>query len=271
MSRSSNLVDWENTTDALPNGNLWATQSFWAPDVSFHDGLYYMFYAAEQTNGGNMCIGIATSADPMGPFKDKGTPFLCGTNAQTIDPKMFDAPDGSIYLYWGSDFSPLMVRQLDSTRMNWAPNSQATALIYPDNSEYGALVEGSWVTHNPRQSNYYFLFYSGNNCCTPGEHYAVMVARSLSPTGPFEKLGNPIIVLGNGFDAPGHNSVLTDEAGEDWMFYHAYQSSNLSQGRKLMMDHILYLNDWPTIGGVLNVSGTPSSSGLGPVYASMLI
>lgn len=49
------------------------------------------------------------------------------------------------------------------------------------------------------------------------------------------------------------------------MFYHAYQGSDRSQ-RKLLMDRIMYLNDWPTIGGVPGASGIPSNSGIGPVY-----
>jgi hypothetical protein len=49
------------------------------------------------------------------------------------------------------------------------------------------------------------------------------------------------------------------------MFYHAFNNGELTE-RKLMMDHIMYLNDWPTIGGVPGQSGSPSTSGIGPVY-----
>ena len=50
---------------------------------------------------------------------------------------------------------------------------------------FPVLVEGSWVT---RHGGYYYLFYSGDNCCGPKANYAVMVARSKSATGPFETL-----------------------------------------------------------------------------------
>ena len=39
-----------------------------------------------------------------------------------------------------------------------------------------------------KRGDFYYLFYSGDNCCGPKAHYAVMVARSRSATGPFETL-----------------------------------------------------------------------------------
>ena len=74
------------------------------------------------------------------------------------------------------------------------------------------LVEG--IVGRSAMAAYYYLFYSGDNCCGPKANYAVMVARSRSATGPFETLeqatGKPHSIIlekrGNWF-APGHNSV----------------------------------------------------------------
>jgi len=43
-SQSTNLVNWTDTTDALPQGNSWASGNYWAPDVSFHNGTYLLFF-----------------------------------------------------------------------------------------------------------------------------------------------------------------------------------------------------------------------------------
>ena len=40
---------------------------------------------------------------------------------------------------------------------------------------YQRLVEGAWVH---RRDGWYYLFYSGDNCCGPNAHYATLVARS---------------------------------------------------------------------------------------------
>ena len=79
-----------------------------------------------------------------------------------------------------------------------------------------------------RHGGYYYLFYSGDNCCGAKANYAVMVARSRSALGPFETLeqatGAPhsIILQKRGqWIAPGHNSIVTNSAGHDWIVYHA--------------------------------------------------
>ena len=84
----------------------------------------------------------------------------------------------------------------------------------PVKDAFPVLVEGSWVV---RHGDYYYLFYSGDNCCGAKANYAVMVARSKSATGPFETLeqatGKPHSIIlekrGHWF-APGHNSIVTD-------------------------------------------------------------
>ena len=100
-----------------------------------------------------------------------------------------DPATGQKLLYWGSGFGPIMVQPLADDRMSFAPGSAATNLVdvikTDDPRNYQRLVEGAWVT---RKDGYYYLFYSGDNCCGANAHYAVMVARSRSATGPFETL-----------------------------------------------------------------------------------
>lgn len=45
----------------------------------------------------------------------------------------------------------------------------------------------------------------------------------------------------------GHNSeIVTDEAGNDWFFYHAVSTKN-PDGRVLMLDKINWENEWPVV------------------------
>jgi arabinan endo-1,5-alpha-L-arabinosidase len=48
-ARSKDLVRWEVLGDALPVKPSWAskTQDFWAPDVKFAGGRYYLYYSAK--------------------------------------------------------------------------------------------------------------------------------------------------------------------------------------------------------------------------------
>jgi arabinan endo-1,5-alpha-L-arabinosidase len=81
------------------------------------------------------------------------------------------------------------VQPLAPDRVSFAPGSRPTPLVdverTADTTRYQRLVEGAWVVY---REPWYYLFYSGDNCCGPRAHYAVMVARSRSATGPFETL-----------------------------------------------------------------------------------
>lgn len=269
VARSRNLARWEWLGEGLPVKPRWAdaTQRFWAPHVSEANGIYYLYYSAQPNDGGALCLAVATAEHPAGPFVDKGEPLLSGgVGFENIDPMAFDDPaTGRRLLYWGSGFGPLRVRELAADRLSFAPGSQETALVYPapqsGAGQYQHLIEGSWVV---LRHGWYYLFYSGNNCCGPDAHYAVLVARARHATGPFETLaqatGRPdsaILTANAHWRAPGHNCVVTDRTGHDLLAYHAidprqptFDAINDEQGysrRVLLLDRLIYENGWPRV------------------------
>jgi arabinan endo-1,5-alpha-L-arabinosidase len=269
VARSSDLVHWQHLGDALPARPGWAatTQDFWAPDVVRDGRRYVMYYSAKPDTADErhgLCLGVATASSPAGPFTDMGHPLQCGHGFVNIDPMAFDDPaTGKRLLYWGSGFAPIKVQQLARDRMSFAPGSSARDLVpaNPVKDAFPVLVEGSWVIH---RGGYYYLFYSGDNCCGPKANYAVMVARSKSAMGPFETLeqatGKPhsIILEKRGYwIAPGHNSVITDSAGNDWMLYHAVDArrpretakDELNTRRVMLIDRIKWVDGWPVMDG----------------------
>jgi arabinan endo-1,5-alpha-L-arabinosidase len=282
VARSRDLVSWTTLGEALPTKPAWASESqnFWAPDVNEREGRFVMYYstqidASQRVNSTDgFCIGMATAPTAAGPFVDVGHPVTCGPSFTTIDPMGFDDPQtGKHLLYWGSAGAPLSVQELAGDRATFASGSVATALVSPRSGgaadAYDAgLVEGPWVTfHAP----YYYLFFSGNNCCGSGAHYAVMVARATAATGPFEVLtsaggtsAQPILRAGTTWTAPGHNAIVRDAAGTDWMLYHAIDPAhpyllpgNTSISRRpMLLDRVSYVNGWPSVG----ISGVPTST-----------
>lgn len=262
--KSTNLVDWSYIGDALPTKPKWADKDFWAPHVLYDVQLktYFLYYSGESVSAPGKCLGVATSKSPAGPFIDKGEPLLCGNGFINIDPMAFDDPKtGKKLLYWGSGFEPLKVQELSEDRLQFKEGSRTKTLVNPiinnEPSNYQNLVEGSWVTFH---DGYYYLYYSGDNCCGEKAHYAVMVARSKNAEGPFEtlaeatKTANSVILnKDEKWIAPGHNSVVTDDHGQEWMVYHAIDSKNPNGGRIVLIDKITYKNGWPIVN-----SGTPS-------------
>lgn len=73
VASSPNLVNWTYHGEALnisQTGSFrWIGQNTWAPDVSFHNSRYYMYFAASGPTG-VMCIAAGVSVNPLGPFDD---------------------------------------------------------------------------------------------------------------------------------------------------------------------------------------------------------
>ena len=278
VARSGDLTNWTLLGDALPVKPAWAskTQDFWAPHVHSADGRYYLYYSAKpdaaltDTKRG-LCLAVATAERPEGPFVDSGKPLQCGPGFVNIDPMAFDDPaSGKRLLYWGSGFAPIKVQELGPDRVSFARGSAPIDLVSTikaeDPANYQRLVEGAWVV---RRGAFYYLFYSGDNCCGPKAHYAVMVARSRSATGPFETLAaatgapNSVILQANAsWIAPGHNSIFTDARGDDWIVYHAVDarrsrskdSDDVNSRRIMLIDRIEWVDGWPRV-----ATGSPSS------------
>lgn len=269
VARSRDLVAWEYLGEGLPAKPSWAllSQKIWAPHVSEHDGRYYLYYSTRPDGADYFSLAVAVAAAPAGPFVDCGRPMLPGPGFTCIDPMAYDDPaTGQRLLYWGSGFGPIWVRELAADRLNFAPGSEAVAVLHPspsdDPADYHRLIEGAWVH---QRAGWYYLFFSGDNCCGPHAHYAVLVARARHATGPFETYAtataNPhaaLLAANTHWHAPGHNCVVTDAAGHDWLACHAidprqptFDAIDDSEGysrRVLILARLEYDADgWPVV------------------------
>jgi arabinan endo-1,5-alpha-L-arabinosidase len=159
------------------------------------------------------------------------------------------------------------VRELGADRLHFSAEPAQPVLLADAKEDYSSLVEGAWVTY---RDGTYYLFYSGDHCCRRAPRYAVMVARSQSPFGPFEKSPRPILERSEAWIAPGHCSVLSDDAGNDWLFYHAMASRHFGADgsrlqdfvpRPMLMERLVYEDGWP------RVAASAPSSGARPAPA----
>lgn len=261
VARSTNLQDWTLLGDALPEKPRWATKDFWAPHVLFDEALqkFVLFYSGESGKG--KCLGVAYADQAQGPFVDMGKPLLCGEGFVNIDPMAFIDPNTKRkLLYWGSDHQPIKVQEMAEDWSGFKPGSKPTAVMSAgQEKKYDRLIEGAWVDYH---EGYYYLYYSGDNCCGLEASYAVLVARSKNATGPFERLGhykhtNSSVVLekDSSWLAPGHNSIFRDAKGQAYIAYHA-MPINASTGkpdsydtRVALIKPLDYQHGWPSISG----------------------
>ena len=267
VATSTDLFTWTFVDDALPQKPTWAstTQNYWAPHVLYDASIkqYVLFYCAKNNDTTyGMCIGVAFSSSPTGPFVDKGTPLMKGKEFKVLDPMaMIDPKTKKKVMYWGSDFAPISATQLTGDWKDIVPSS--TIAVVPTNKEkeYTKLVEGAWVDYHEGK---YYLYYSGDNCCGDNANYAVMVARADNAFGPFTRLGETkadsssvILAKDNTWFAPGHNSIVHDKDGNIWITYHAIwkneadASKALKQNkyvrRVMCVEPVVYKNGWPVV------------------------
>lgn len=252
---SADLQHWELLGDALPEPPVWANTHYWAPHVLYDAALrkYVLFYSGESVSDSTgKCLGVAYADRPEGPFKDKGSPLVCGEGFEHIDPMaIVDPKTGKKLLYWGSGFKPIRVQEMTDDWSAFAPGSAAVPVVEPGKeAKYTRLIEGAWIDY---RGGYYYLYYSGDNCCGEKASYAVLVARSKKATGPFrtmaEERGTPnsvILEMDSTWLAPGHNSVFSDAKGRQYIAYHAIQRGK-GGGRVFCIRPLRYVKGWPVV------------------------
>jgi arabinan endo-1,5-alpha-L-arabinosidase len=271
MARSADLVSWEYVGDAFRESNApsWmAVPEIWAPDIRYFDGKYHLYYVVTDTiftdSDSDTAIGVATAPTPMGPWTDSGAPVVGprpapeepGEFLWTLDPSQFTDRDGTRYLYYGSYFGGIFVRKL--SRSGTRAVGEETRVTINDR------YEGAYVI---RRGRFYYLFASAGNCCAgPTTGYTTFVGRSRSPLGPFvdefgtpmtaSRAGGSIVVSPNGnrWIGTGHNAVVTDLSGQDWLVYHAIargdpfldEPFDINE-RPTLIDRLDWIDGWPVV------------------------
>ena len=249
--KSTNMIEWEYVGAAFKLKPEWQPNTrLWAPDINYINGKYVLYYSlGNWDKPKESCIGVAVSDYPNGPFVDKGKLLDYNTgNMQCIDPYYYEE-DGKKYLFWGSFKNGSKFVELNNDGLSIKNETISDKIA-------GPLIEGISIH---KHNGYYYLFGSTGNCCDGGKStYRVLVGRSKNIAGPYvgkdgnimnnNSQYNEVILESNSlFAGPGHNSeIITDDKGDDWILYHAWQRSKISKDRQLMCDQILWSSDdWP--------------------------
>ena len=278
MLRSRDVIHWEYVGDAFSQRPAWLAgfSGLWAPDIQFFNGRYYLYYTTNgtQTPGRGSAIGVATSESPTGPWTDSGGPVVEPQPAPAgirfgrwvYDPAVATDDTGQRYLFYGSFVGGVSARRLSADGLQTDPASDVP--IAAANRYEGVSII--------RHDGYYYLFASAGECCNgPLSGYSVLVGRAASILGPYtdregvsllaDRVGGTPILSANGnrWIGPGHNTVFTDFAGQDWVLYHAverddpyFAGTNITK-RPPLLDRLDWRDGWPVVHGGLGPSDTP--------------
>ncbi len=268
---SKDKVNWTACGSIFPGAMPeWVTDKvpgiigLWAPDVSYFNGEYHIYYNGSTLHSQRTVIGLVTNKtlDPTDPdykWVDRGMVLesTAGDDFNALDPTILHDSDDSVWLTYGSYWSGIKQRQIDpASGMLLASNPTrydlATRPGVPNNP-----IEGASLVHH---GNYYYLFVSVDYCCeqnVASNDYKQAVGRSSSPHGPFvDEAGTPmmngggtVLLHGNGtWSAPGGGTAYLDEAnGDSFLIFHAHNMAK-SDHPYQWVKSLTWENDWPAMG-----------------------
>jgi len=249
--------------DTAPKWALDSVKGFnnhiWAPDVSFYNGKYYLYYSVSMFGKNTSCIGLATNTtlhpdDPAYQWIDQGLVIQSvpgHTNWNAIDPNLILGKDGTPYLAFGSFWEGIkMVRLKKDGRQPDEPLDQLQTLARRAKTVSGNPIEAPFIF---RKGNYYYLFSSIDYCCKGAEStYKMIVGRSENVLGPYldaaglplKEGGGTLLLQGNGdWHGVGHNAVCTFE-GQDYLVFHGYDAQDGGRA-KLLLRPLKWEKGWP--------------------------
>ncbi|MBC2607342.1 family 43 glycosylhydrolase [Pelagicoccus albus] len=263
------VPEWTNKEVAGFQGHMWA------PDISYHDGKFYLYYSVSTFGKNNSCIGLATNTtlDPENPsFKwvDEGIvvqskPDRDDWNA--IDPNLILDEDGTPYLAFGSFWSGLKIAELnaDMTRIvepEVEPLPLASRVKAFETLESGETISvaGNTAIEGPfiyKRGQYFYLFASIDFCCRGLDStYRMIYGRSEDVLGPYvDKQGHALLdgggsLLKSGderWQGVGHNAVCELD-GVEYVIFHGYDGNTERGLPKLHIEALNWTEDgWPEL------------------------
>lgn len=244
------------------------TRGIWAPDISYFNGLYHIYYSVSTFGKNNSAIGLATNMtldkdSPDYQWIDHGMVIRSTrgvTDWNAIDANIAVEDEKHIWMSWGSFWSGIKMRRIDpeTGKLSEEDTTLYSLASRPREGEHqtppieGALEAPFLIKHG----GYWYLFISFDFCCRGAEStYNVVVGRSKKITGPYVDRGGKPMLEGGGtqvikatetghWRGPGHNAVYS-ENGQDYLVFHAYDGQT---GRsELKISTMEWVDGWPVV------------------------
>jgi arabinan endo-1,5-alpha-L-arabinosidase len=273
---SKDLHEWTRCGFVFEKLPDWARQEIpgargaWAPDISYFNGKYHLYYSVSTFGKNDSAIGLATNQtldqnSPDYKWIDQGLVVRSRggkDDFNAIDPQLVVEDQQNVWLCWGSFWGGIKMRRIDpqTGKLSTEDNTLYSLASRPrTESRQTPPVEGAIeAPFIVRHGDYWYLFASFDLCCRGVKStYKVMVGRSSKLTGPYvDRAGKPMTEGGGtlvieattpNWRGPGHEAVLQDKTG-DYLVFHAYQGKT---GRpELKISTMVWEDGWPRVGAL---------------------
>lgn len=243
---STDLKHWKREAPVFATSPAWTAHAvpgfkghFWAPDISYHAGQYYLYYSVSEFGENTSCIGLATNvtldpADPRFRWIDRGKiiqSYAGMTDWNAIDPNIVEDANGSAYLSFGSFWEGLKLVPLSEDRLRIMGDTVHIPTIASRDADPNP-IEAPFIF---KKDGYYYLFASIDYCCKGLEStYKMIVGRAREVFGPYvddrgvalAQGGGRLVLAGDSrWHGVGHNSVYTFD-GVDYLVFHGYDGTD---------------------------------------------
>ena len=243
---SSDLVRWRLCGDVFAHLPEWAVKDvpglrgLWAPDVSYFNGKYHLYYSASTFGSNRSSIGLVTNQtlDPTSEkyrWVDQGKVIssYASDDWNAIDPNVVLDEHNQPWLSFGSFWGGIKLRKLerDTGKLSSQDETLYALASRPRKAQLPGAIEAPAIV---RRNGYYYLFVSFDFCCRGKDStYNIRVGRAGRVTGPYvDRDGKPmmegggtLVVASQGqWRGPGHCAILQDRDGEK-LVYHAYDAN----------------------------------------------
>lgn len=244
IKTSSDLKTWKDAGSVFSQIPAWAkeaipgTDGIWAPDISYVNGEYRLYYSVSTFGSNRSAIGLATSPTlgTKAKWKDHGLVVMStkDDDFNAIDPNFVVDAQGRHWLSLGSFWTGLKLFPLDARTGKVAPGAEPYSIARrPAPAGGPAPVEAPFIIPH---GDWYYLLASYDYCCKGvNSTYYTVVGRSKKITGPYLGKDGSDMMQGGGtiflradlqeqqrFRGPGHAGAFTDKDGTTYVVYHAY-------------------------------------------------
>jgi arabinan endo-1,5-alpha-L-arabinosidase len=180
---------------AVPKNN---GMDVWAPDIVRMNGEFYLYYAVSSWGSFQSVVALATNPvlDPKDPaYKWTSRGVVVSSDGvedlNAIDPGVIHAPDGTLWICYGSYHGSIRVTQLDpKTGLAQRPHELGAAVATARESEASDIIF---------HDGYYYLFVNHGSCCKgKNSEYNIRVGRSRAMSGPYVDKHGDALAKGGG-------------------------------------------------------------------------
>ena len=240
---SEDMLDWRPcgfVFDAIPawiRATMPGIHELWAPDISYEDGEYRLYYAYSRVGLNTSGIALAVTptlnaADPRYGWVDRGLVLASapGDDFNAIDPGFVQDDGGQAWLVYGSVWGGIKMRRLGADGLLDPADAKVVSLARRKGGLFGGpsflddALEGSYLV---RHDGFWYLFASWDHCCLgTASNYRVMVGRADSIEGPYVDASGRKLLKGGGTEVvagdaqwagPGGERVWVGPAGTAWL------------------------------------------------------